>query len=344
MAKITVPQGVRTLRKGRIVLTAVAILSIAGGSAIAVERAAPSDKFETIRTHIQDWLQNLDGQEPLISSAFLKREIIDDWANQQHKYQIVSVRKPEDYTNAGHIPHAINIFWIDILNDSNLAQLDTGKTQILYCYYGHASMLSYTILSLLGYRCRSLDFGMMDWNLDALVKTPWDMVADYEVETAAHEPEGRYLVPVIASEQNDIRSLIKEQTAIYFAGEGSPMITSSDVKAIIDDWEHKKAEYQVVDVRSGKDYEKGHIPHSRNIPLSEIAEIDNLKKLDPNRTAIVYSDNGQTGQIAATVLNLLGYKAVALKFGMMDWNKSYVDKSQQWDGTASYPIERGISK
>jgi beta-glucanase (GH16 family) len=299
------------------------------------------NKFETIRAYIQTWLSHTDTDKAIISSSYLKEKIIDDWANQKDKYQIVSVRKLDDYNNAGHIPHAINIYWIDLLNDSSIAQLDPNKTQILYCYYGHASMLSYTILSLLGYRCQSLDFGMMDWNLDALAKEPWDQQADYEIETTVNLPKETYPLPTMTSDQNDIKSLIKEMATKYFAGEGSPIIASSDVKAIIDDWEHKKTEYQVVSVISRKDYETGHIPHAINISLEKIAELNNLKKLDPNRTTIVYSDNGQTGQLAATVLNLLSYKAAALKFGMMDWNKSYVNKSHQWDGTATYPFEKG---
>lgn len=325
----------------RFILAIATTTTMCCGNIFAIDKTATPDKFETLRAYVQTWLSQTATPNPLISSSYLKEKILDDWANQQNKYQIVSVRKPEDYTNAGHIPHAINIYWIDLLNDSSLAQLDPSKTQILYCYYGHASMLSYTILSLLGYRCHSLDFGMMDWNIGALVKEPWDQKADYEVETTANKPKETYPLPTITSEQSDHKSLIKEMAIKYFAGEGSPIITSSDVKAIIDDWEHKKSEYQIVSVTSRKDYEKGHIPHAINISLEKIAEIDNLTKLNPNRTTIVYSDNGQTGQMAATVLNLLGYKAAALKFGMMDWNRSYVDISQQWDGTATYPIEKG---
>jgi len=324
-----------------VTLITVVAAMVSCGDVYAIDTTSASDQFETIRAYIQNWLSQVDIDNTVISSFNLKKNVIDDWSNQEGKYQIVSVRNPEDYANAGHIPHAINIYWIDILNDSNLAQLDTSKTQVLYCYYGHASMISYTILSLLGYRCRSLDFGMMDWNPDALVKAPWDLMADYQVETAAHEPEGRYPVPVIASDQSDVRSLIKARANEYFAGEGSPIMTSLDVKAIIDDWGNKESEYQIVCVESITDYQKGHLPHAMSIPLTEIAAIDNLRKLDPNRTTIVYSDNGQTGQLAATVLNLLGYKSIALKFGMMDWNQSFVDPSRLWDGTATYPIEKG---
>jgi rhodanese-related sulfurtransferase/glyoxylase-like metal-dependent hydrolase (beta-lactamase superfamily II) len=299
------------------------------------------NKFETIRAYIQAWLSEVDTHKPIISSSYLKQTIVDDWSNQMDKYQIVSVRKPDDYNNAGHIQYATNIYWIDIINDDSLARMSSDKTLILYCYYGHGSMISYTILSLLGYECHSLDFGMMAWNLDALVKEPWDRKADYDVEVHVNESKESYLLPVIASSQSDTKNIIKELASKYLSGEGSPVILPSDVKTIIDNWNSKKVEYQVVDVRTKIEFETGHIPHSINIPLAKIAEINNLKKLDPKRTIIIYSENGQMGQLGTTVLNLLGYNAVNIKFGMMDWNKAYVDRSKQWDGSARYPVEYG---
>lgn len=298
-----------------------------------------SDKFEMIRAYIQTWLSEASNDWLLISSFQLKEGIVDDWSTQSEKYQIVSVRKPDDYNSAGHIPNAINSYWIDTATDENLARLDSNKTLVLYCYYGHGSMLSATILSLLGYRCKSLDFGMMDWNSDALVKEPWDQTADYDIETAVNRPEELYRASVIVSDQTDAKSVIKEMAKEYFAGEGSPIIRSASVKAIVDNWDHKKVEYQIVDVRSQKDYMTGHVPNAINIPWAGIAEIENLRKLDPDRTVIVCSDNGQTGQLATTVLNLLGYHTVNMLFGMMDWNKEYLDMTKQWDGVANYPVE-----
>jgi len=51
--------------------------------------------------------------------------------------------------------------------------------------------------------------------------------------------------------------------------------------------------------------------------------------------------NGQTGQLAATVLSLLGYRAVAMKHGMMDWNREQVSGADLWTGAAGYAVERG---
>lgn len=302
-------------------------------------RQEPAGAFETMRAHIDAWLSTAANDSLLISSAALKNGIVDDWDNQGGRYRIVSARKPADYEEAGHIPHSINIDWRKLTSDETLARLDPGKKLIIYCYYGNASMISCTILNLLGYDCTSLDFGMMDWNLYALVKDPWDGTGDYAVETTDRRVTETYAAPVVTSEEADAAALIKQAAGSYLGGNGSPIIAAADVKAIVDGWEETGVEYQIVDVRPAGEYGGGHVPYAFNIPLAEIVRPASLAKLDPARTVIVCSENGQTGQMAATALNLLGYRAVNMLFGMMDWNAAHVDSAHLWDGAADYPIE-----
>ena len=98
----------------------------------------------------------------------------------------------------------------------------------------------------------------------------------------------------------------------------TPTISVTDVKMIVDD-PAEAANYNIVSVRSADDYAVGHVPGAINIPWKTIAEADNLKKLDPEKTIITYCYTGHTGQVACTVLNLLGYEAKNMKFGMMGW-------------------------
>jgi rhodanese-related sulfurtransferase len=320
-------------------IIAVSIFTAVYCSSSNSQEQNASDKFEILRTHIQSWLTGVNVDSLIIPSAVLKDSLVNFWSEKQGSYQIVSVRNPDDFSGAGRIPNAINIYWLEIVADESLAKLDSGKTLILYCYYGHASMICCTILDLLGYKSFSLNFGMMDWNLGALVKAPWDRAADYQTETTIHEPRETFPLPIINSSLADLKEILVQQAKRYFGGEGSPVISSSDLIAIIDNWGEEKTNYQIVDLRSKADYENGHIPYSFNIPCNQIAEIEYLRRLDPGRTIIVYSENGQTGEIGATLLNLLGYNALDLKFGMMDWNESYVVKAKLWDGTADYPVE-----
>jgi rhodanese-related sulfurtransferase len=304
-------------------------------------RAGAVDDFEIARSHVQTWLSSAPAGSRVVSAEWVKRTIVDDWDRQADRYRILSVRSPADDSLAGHIPHAVNVYWPTLLTDESLACLDPSKTTIVACYYGHASMLCCTILGLLGYPCRSLDFGMMGWNRDALVKQPWDREADYPVETAAGGSPERYPLPVITGAEHEARSLIRQRARAYLEGEGSPVIAAAAVKAIVDDWDRKRAEYQIVCVEPGALYRRGHVPHALDIPLPGLARTASLRRLDPAKTILVYSRNGQTGQCAATLLNLLGYRAVAMRFGMMDWNCSYVDPADQWHEAAGYPVEQG---
>jgi len=50
--------------------------------------------------------------------------------------------------------------------------------------------------------------------------------------------------------------------------------------------EKNPEEYNLVDVRTPKEYEGGHLPGARLIPIGEVA--NHLSELDPNKPTIVY--------------------------------------------------------
>ncbi len=45
-------------------------------------------------------------------------------------------------------------------------------------------------------------------------------------------------------------------------------------------------DYNLVDVRTDKEYEQGHLPGAQLIPVGEVA--DRLSEIDPNKPTIVY--------------------------------------------------------
>jgi hypothetical protein len=81
------------------------------------------------------------------------------------------------------------------------------------------------------------------------------------------------------------------------------------------------------------------VPRAIRIPWARLADEGVLTQTDPKRITVVGSENGQAGQLVATVLNLLGYPAVALKWGMMDRNAAQVPRARTWTGAAGYPVE-----
>jgi len=75
----------------------------------------------------------------------------------------------------------------------------------------------------------------------------------------------------------------------------------------------------ILSVRSPEQYAKGHIPGAVNIPWREVAKEENLAKLPKDRQIVVYCYTGHTGSQITALLNILGYDAVNLQFGMTSW-------------------------
>jgi len=50
--------------------------------------------------------------------------------------------------------------------------------------------------------------------------------------------------------------------------------------------ENDSGKYNLIDVRTPEEYEQGHLPGARLIPVGELA--DRLSELDPKKTTIVY--------------------------------------------------------
>jgi sulfur-carrier protein adenylyltransferase/sulfurtransferase len=50
--------------------------------------------------------------------------------------------------------------------------------------------------------------------------------------------------------------------------------------------EKNPEDYNLVDVRTAKEYEQGHLPGARLIPVGEVA--DRLSEIDPKKPTVVY--------------------------------------------------------
>jgi|GEM_PF-1644372 len=98
----------------------------------------------------------------------------------------------------------------------------------------------------------------------------------------------------------------------------------------------------ILSVRKPEDDAKGRIPGAITIFWKDLWKPENLAKLPKDKKIVVYCYTGHTGGIAATILNLLGYDAVNLKFGMMGWTKNDEVLAQPRFNPATqpdYPVE-----
>ncbi|WP_117169435.1 FAD-dependent oxidoreductase [Paraliobacillus sediminis] len=92
------------------------------------------------------------------------------------------------------------------------------------------------------------------------------------------------------------------------------LITPQEIIARTDDGES----LQIIDTRSPKQYETGHVDGAINIPLAKLRS--EAKDLDPNLPTVTYCNKGVTGNAAQNVLRNSGFKDV---FNLSGGNKNY---------------------
>ena len=264
-------------------------------------------------------------------------------------YFVVSVRSYEHY-QLGHIPGAINIPWRTIADDASLAMLPTDKKIAVYCYTGHTGAVATAVLNALGYDASNLKFGMCSWTKDAAVRvaSPFteDAGKDFPTETTVNTPSTYELADPDFVSSQDADEVMQEAALAYVADATIAPTTSAQVLYDLINDGNASNDPQILSVRAASIYAVGHIPGAINIPWKEVAEEENLKKLDPNRDIVVYCYTGHTGGIATTALRLLGYKTVNLKHGMCDWTKDATVRGTTpftEDGTWDYSVNTGTT-
>ena len=81
--------------------------------------------------------------------------------------------------------------------------------------------------------------------------------------------------------------------------------------------EEARTEFELIDVRTPREYSEGHIPTAINIDHREIAEA--FADGDRDRPIVVYCRSGNRSSTAETTLRSLGYTTVVNFGGVRDW-------------------------
>lgn len=80
----------------------------------------------------------------------------------------------------------------------------------------------------------------------------------------------------------------------------------------------QKEDVELLDVREPEEWEAGHIPGAKHIPLGEIP--DRIHELNPNKETIVICRSGNRSGKACDFLSARGHQVVNMAGGMMKWN------------------------
>lgn len=277
-------------------------------------------EFDIVRDAVAAYLADKAGN---MNASDLNMMIAEDDAP-----YIVSLRSAEDYAK-GHIPGAVNIKF------SELNTLPEDEEILVYCYTGQSASMAAATMGVLGYDVQNLLHGMSSWSTDSNVYVsrfnPETSQGDYAVETTANTATETYdFLELDNTTSSDADEIIEAAAKTV-----SPKyITAADLNMKIAEGE----DITIVSVRSAEHYAAGHIPGAINIGLSSLAE--NLDKLDPDAPVYVYCYTGHSAAQATALLNMLGYDAYSLKFGMCGWTSDEsVNMGKCFDATTAHGYE-----
>lgn len=111
--------------------------------------------------------------------------------------------------------------------------------------------------------------------------------------------------------------------SLFGAGSGISAMSAQEAHALI----NSSTPPFIVDVREPSEYQAGHIPEAKLLPLGELeARMDELPK---NRQILCVCASGARSSMAAQRLARAGYTVINLRGGMMGWSQN------------RYPIKRG---
>jgi len=318
---------------GIIVLALIPIFAVASSAVMEVP------EFDVIADAADDYLNDPDTIFNISSEGLLLRMLDDE-------PYVLSIRKSGDYA-IGHVPGAVNMSGATLFEPENLAKLPKGEKIYVYCYTGHTGSQVAALLNLCGFDATNLTWGIMGWAKDTSVATKQfsNPTTDLPTETTINKPTAIYSLPAIDVTPSTDASVITQAACDNYASAGFKNIKAGNLYALISD-DDPTNDPVIVSVRKAEDYAKGHIPGAINISLKDIAELENLQKLNLDKQIVVYCYTGRTGSQATAILNTLGYDAVNLLWGISGWttDPAVAPKRFNPDTSVDYPFEIGAGE
>jgi len=281
--------------------------------------AETTDQFETVRKAFDDYLSS---DPPGVTTAANVFDSINDGDDSTTPY-VISVRSAEHYA-IGHVPGAVNIPWRTTGDTGVLDALPTDQPIVVYCYTGHTGAVATAVINALGHEAVNMKYGMTAWTRDEDIRaaSPFNEETSSDFATVTDVPtEMTYDLPTLdVSDSTDEGEIVRAAAESYLSGDASPIITAEDLFDLLNDGDETNDPF-VISVRAPDAYALGHIEGAINIPWKTIAQEANLERIPSDRDIVVYCYTGHTGGLATTVLNVLGYNAKNMKFGMVAWTK-----------------------
>ncbi len=248
------------------------------------------------------------------------------------KYYILDIRSGDAF-NSGHIQGAKNIAFENILTEAANAN---GKPILMVCYTGQTACYATSLMRMYGYSdTQALKWGMSGWN--PATAGSWnnnigDIAQGSSNWTYSSEPANQIFTdPTISSLSQDGHDILMSRIEDVVDG-GFKTASNVDVLA-------SPSNFFVNNYFSATDYTGfGHISNAYRVKEELLLVGNGYLAMNPDSNAkiVSYCYTGQTSAVLTAWLNVLGYDAYSLTFGMNGlYNSNSAWTSNKWSASVS---------
>ncbi len=281
-------------------------------------------------------LSGPDGQVKFVTGAPALADL-DAFLN---KYSILDIRNLEAF-NTSHIQGAKNVAFADILTEA-----DAASEQILVvCYTGQTACYATSLLRLSGHsNAQALKWGMSGWNTETAnswYNNTGDEANGHGNWAANNAPANMtFDDPSFDIYSTDGADILRQRVEAVIAA-GFKTAKGTDVL-------NSPENYFINNYFGDTDYGNfGHVKDAYRIKEELLLEGNGYKGLDSDQNAkvITYCYTGQTSAVTTAWLQVLGYDAYSMTFGMNGvFHSNPAWSSNQWGVGSSVPKELPLVK
>jgi len=262
-----------------------------------------------------------------ISSVFT---LLTDGDDSNDPY-IIDYRSATDFAS-GHLTGAVNISLGNLISKIDDGTIPTDQTILNVCYTGQTASHATAVLNLLGYEAQNLKFGMCGVTTSSSIngtQTWLNQIATDEYATQLVSTEetlsAEYDFPTLNTGEVTAEEIIKARFTSYLNSKGGSWAKIT-ADAVFED----PSSYFIVNYWPEDEYlDPGHIPGAYQFtPQSSMRKDAQLKYLPTDEQIVIYCYSGQTSAQLAAYLQILGYDAYSLTFGVNGFAYNALSKSK----------------
>jgi len=302
--------------------------------------------FEKIADAVEAYL-------PTIGTSYITSTVLNPMVNANPPTATVyDIRSATDFGN-GHIKGAVNTTREDIVTTVEAAGHAMTDNIVVTCYTGQNAGHAVLALRLLGYEnAKTLKFGMSSWNPD-VTGSRWtepvppaltsgsckDDLALINIEVTENTL-GDDDIQAYPTGQGTLREAVLDMLATFEA------ITMGTVNSDGNMDSYFWLNYVPHDDYTDQGVAPGHVKGAYQYSTGVDNDIDRDLKMkylpSDGTTVLVYCYTGQSSSQVTAALNVLGYKAKSVKFGMnhLFYNHADYTAGSKWNDTMckAYPL------